>query len=271
MSIHALFDRPVTCAPSIRAIDRPAHPSDRSALLTIADPTTDTAPMPYARLESALLQGLHQKIHPDAPITAIAPDRADHATVLQNLQIPHQPHFHFTGHGIHDTQNPNRSALQLTDTLLTTNTIAQLNLQHLDLAILAACETAIVNPDQNLDYIGIQSAFLRAGVRNILSTLWNIDEIASTWFTVHFYQQILNDTKPAIALTQTQHWMQTLTWATLAHWLTDLRQLPTLPSDPYDRLTARISKILEKQDTIDTLTDYHHPYYWSAFVLTGGG
>jgi CHAT domain-containing protein len=103
--------------------------------------------------------------------------------------------------------------------------------------------------------------------------------IASTGFIIHFYQQILDGIQPTmisdrsttIALRATQTWMQKLTWQKLADWLTELRQFPTIPSDPYDRLTARIANILKKHDTINELTDYHHPYYWSAFVLTGEG
>ncbi len=271
--IHALFDRPAVHSPSIQSIQsivRAAHPAPSSSLLTIADPETDQPAMPYARLESALLQSIVRASHPAPLLSALSPEASNLPNILQSLQSPHH-HFHFTGHGIHNPTHPNRSALQLTDSLLTANTISQLRLHHQHLAILAACETAIVTPDDTSDYIGIQSAFLRAGTRTILSTLWTIDEIASTWFIVHFYQQILNGTKPSTALITTQTWMQTLTWQQLAHWLTELRQLPALPSDPYDRLTARISNILEKHDTINELTDYHHPYYWSAFVLTGEG
>ena len=270
--IHALFDRPTTHAPSLQSIDRASHPApaDRPSLLTIADPETPTDPMPYALLESALLQSIVRASHPAPLLSIISPEAANLPTTLQSLKNSNHTHFHFTGHGIHNSQFPNRSALQLKNGLLTASTISQLDLNHQHLAILAACETAIVTTDDTSDYIGIQSAFLRAGTRTILSTLWNIDEIASTWFIIHFYKQILNGEKASIALRATQTWMQTLTWEELYQWITNLSEIEDLTYRWRKELHQSIEDIQKEQGKInDIRTPYANPYYWAAFTLVG--
>ena len=64
--IHALFDRPTTHAPSLQSVVRASHPapsSDRPSLLLINDPDRssrrpDHRPMPFAQIESAIIQQL---------------------------------------------------------------------------------------------------------------------------------------------------------------------------------------------------------------------
>ncbi|MCX5961931.1 MAG: CHAT domain-containing tetratricopeptide repeat protein [Cyanobacteria bacterium] len=274
--IHALFDRPTTHAPSLQSIDRVSHPapsSDRPFLLLIDDPDRssrlpDHRPMPFAQIESAIIQ---QLIEPNA--THINHTNATHNTILQQLTQQNHRYFHFIGHAEHDFQTPENSALDLCDRPLTAKTIANLNLSHLHLATLSSCETSIVSTENHTEYLGLTSAFLCAGTQTILSTLWQVEEIASAWFMIHFHQLIKTGLSPAIALTHTQTWMQTVTWQEFTHWLEELRQLPGLPSFPIDRLESRIQNILQNGDTIDPNqpTEYCHPIHWAAFILTGQG
>jgi CHAT domain-containing protein len=123
------------------------------------------------------------------------------------------------------------------------------------------------------EYVGLTSAFLHAGAANVLSTLWQVDEIANAWFTIYFYQQLLAGKSPAVALNITQRWLQTVTWQAFADWLTALCQLPNLDIGIIDRLNARSTNTLKEGGTIglNKPTKYSHPYYWTAFTLTGEG
>ena len=274
--IHALFDRPTTHAPSLQSIVRASHPapsSDRPSLLLINDPDRssrrpDHRPMPFAQIESAIIQQLI-----DRNATHINHTNATHNTIIQQLTQQNHRYFHFIGHAEHDFQKPENSALDLCDRPLTAKTIASLNLHHLHLATLSSCETSIVSSTNHAEYLGLTSAFLCAGTHNILSTLWQVEEIASAWFMIHFHQLIKAGLSPATALCHTQIWMQTVTWREFTHWLEHLRQLPGLPSFPIDRLESRIQNILNKGDTIDLNqpTEYCNPIHWAAFILTGQG
>jgi CHAT domain-containing protein len=236
-------------------------------LLSVEDPETHQAEMPFAQIESTIVRHLLQ------PNTHINSKSADLATVENALRQPHAS-FHFTGHAAYNSRSPEASALALTDEPLTAKRISQLDLSSYNLITLAACETAITGRENiNTEYVGLTSAFLQAGAANILSTLWQVDEIANAWFTIYFYQQLLSGKSPAEALAITQRWLQTATWQSLADWITELSQLPQLEIGIIDRLTARITNILKEGGTIglNRPTKYSHPHYWAAFTLTGEG
>ena len=275
--IHTLFkNHPTTHVPSLQSIVRASHPapsSDRPSLLLINDPDRSSrlenhTPMPFAQIESAITQNI---IDPNA--THINHTNATHNAIIQQLTQQNHHYFHFIGHAEHNFQKPEHSALDLCDRPLTAKTIANLNLHHLHLVTLSSCETSIVSSTNHTEYLGLTSAFLCAGTQTILSTLWQVEEIASAWFMIHFHQLIKIGLSPAIALHHTQTWMQTVTWREFTHWLEELRQLPGLPSFPIDRLESRIENILQNGDTINLNepTEYCDPIHWAAFILTGQG
>jgi CHAT domain-containing protein len=189
-----------------------------------------------------------------------------------NLQSRSTPNKSYTP--LLSVEDPETSALGLTDEPLTAKRISQLDLSSYNLITLAACETAITgNENINIEYVGLASAFLQAGAVNILSTLWQVDEIANAWFTIYFHQQLIAGKSPSIALNITQTWMQTATWQNLADWLTQLSELPHLGIGIVDRLKSRIENTRKEGGTIglNRPTKYSHSYYWAAFTLTGEG
>ncbi|MBC7970810.1 MAG: CHAT domain-containing protein [Verrucomicrobia bacterium] len=238
-----------------------------SPLLNVDDPETDQPAMPFAQLESAIVRQLVQhSIH-------LSPTEASLDKVVHALEASYKT-FHFTGHGAYNARKPEESAIALTDGLLTAKTISHLNLSSYKLVCLAACETALTGKDGiTTEYVGLASAFLKAGAANVLSTLWQVDEISSTWLMLQFYQRLLAGDTPATALKQSQHWLRTITWAELAAWITELSQLPGLEPGIVDRLTARAKNTLKEGSTIglNQPIKYSNPYYWAAFTLTGQG
>jgi CHAT domain-containing protein len=201
------------------------------------------------------------------------PNDAATDIVTNNLQKSFST-FHFTGHGAYNARTPSDSGLVLTDGLLTAKDISQLDLSSYKLIVLASCETALTgNEGINTEYVGLASAFLKAGAANVLSTLWPVDEISSAWLMIRFYQFLLTGDTPSMALRQAQHWLQARTWQQLADWIVQLSQLPNLDRGYIDILTPRANNTL-KEGTImglDKPTKYSHPYYWAAFIMTGQG
>ena len=91
---------------------------------------------------------------------------------------------------------------------------------------------------------------------------------------IRFYQGLLAGKTPAVALKTAQTWIQSVSKDELIDWITQLSQLPGLPSNPRDRLKAHAENLRKKEEgTMETnqSIDYSHPYYRAAFTLTGWG
>jgi CHAT domain-containing protein len=70
-----------------------------------------------------------------------------------------------------------------------------------DLVVLSACDTA-VGPLQGQEGISnISRAFLLAGARSVISTLWSTDDIFSVYLMKQFYARLATGDKVADALT----------------------------------------------------------------------
>jgi CHAT domain-containing protein len=87
------------------------------------------------------------------------------------------------------------------DGFLQISEIVQLRL-HADLVILSACDTA-VGPVQGEEGIAALSrAFLLAGAKAVVSTLWSIDDTYSLVLMKHFYAHLTAHEPAAYALAE---------------------------------------------------------------------
>ena len=225
--------------------------------------------MRFAGIESAVIQQLVK----DSVL--IERNAASLETIKAALRSPYKA-FHFNGHGAYNAAKPSDSALGLTNGLFSAKQINQLDLKNYQLICLAACETALTGKEGIPDeYVGLASAFLKAGASNVLSTLWPIDEVTSAWIVIRFYQGLLAGKTPAVALKAAQTWMKTISKNTLADWIIQLSQLPGLADGPRDCLKVHARNLQKKEggtmEPPSQATDHSHPYYWAAFTLTGWG
>ncbi len=278
--LHACFDDQYRCTylPSLQtglSLQAQAQPLPNDpALLCIKDPIVQDPdlsqpPLLYSALEAAILRALL----PNGP--TLDADDVTQTAITAALQT-HQGFFHFTGHGTHNYRQPEQSALQLSDGLMDARAIAQLNLKPYCLAAIAACETAL-SGNQTLDqeYVGLTSAFLKAGAANVLSTLWQVDEIASTWLVIRFYQILLEGSSPGTALHQAQQWLREIEYPALIAWISDLKNRGNLGYHWRKELEAE--QILLEEDwaknpgkMTTAPQPYMDPFYWAGFILTGG-
>ncbi|KAM3092172.1 CHAT domain-containing protein [Phormidesmis sp. 146-35] len=267
--LHALFpDRfTVSYLPSLKIglnlRDRPQTHTTYSPLLNVDDPQTAQDQMPFAQIESAIVRHLIENA------AHISPSDASCDCVIHHLQKPYKT-FHFTGHAAYNSRKPEDSAIALTDGLLTAKQISHLNLSSYNLICLASCETAVTGKDSiATEYVGLATAFLKAGAANVLSTLWQVDEISSAWLMIRFYQGLLAGDAPAVALKQAQHWLKTVTYLELIGWLNAL----TVEGLSYrwrKELEVQVDLLKEQQGTIKPSDrPYNQPFYWAAFTLTG--
>jgi CHAT domain-containing protein len=115
--------------------------------------------------------------------------------------------IHLAVHGFADSTFPDRAALVLLsdrpageDGFLQASEIVQLRFDA-DLVVLSACDTA-VGPLQGQEGIAnLSRAFLLAGARTVVSTLWQVDDSSSLFLMNHFYAHLSANRSAASALT----------------------------------------------------------------------
>lgn len=142
---------------------------------------------------------------------------ATHRAVVEAL--PDFDVLHFSSHGVVNNRFPELSGLELFSdrngemSLLTAWEIDQQPI-HANLVVLAACRSAISSPGFGEGVKGLTNAFLRAGARNVLGTLWEIPDNSAAAFMAHFYAEIAQTDSPMdrsllrSAVQRTQIWMR---------------------------------------------------------------
>jgi hypothetical protein len=184
---RTVLDRVVSSYTStVRALayarrEPPSEPAGTKPLLIIAMPDTPGARrLPGVNDETRDLN----KLVPSA--TVLQGQDATCKTVLAALT--HHSVAHFACHGVSTWDDPGSSYLVLHDhqeSPLTVTAIAQLDLDHADLAYLSACSTADPGPHLADEALHITSAFQVAGYRSIIGTLWPVLDSPETAVSVY--------------------------------------------------------------------------------------
>lgn len=108
-------------------------------------------------------------------------------------------YLHFATHGEFNPDTPLKSALLLardenSDGLLTVDKLYTLKLDA-DLVTLSACETGLGKIASGDDVVGLTRGFLYAGSRSIVASLWKVDDLATSYLMMRFYDNLKSGDK----------------------------------------------------------------------------
>lgn len=78
--------------------------------------------------------------------------------------------------------------------------LSGLNLKNTDLVVLSACETGVVDINNTDSISGLGKAFIQAGAKDVVMSLWSVDDNATKNLMVSFYEQIKEKPNYALAL-----------------------------------------------------------------------
>lgn len=138
--------------------------------------------------------------------------RASRATAL-SPELSGYRIVHFATHGIIDARTPALSGLMLSridergaplEGFLGLRDVYNLRLGA-DLAVLSGCETALGKQVRGEGLVGLTQGFLYAGARQVVASLWRIEDRATAELMSRFYRGLLVEGRaPAAALRQAQ-------------------------------------------------------------------
>jgi CHAT domain-containing protein len=128
-------------------------------------------------------------------------------------EAPSRRVLHLATYGVLNKQNPLFSFVELApggdqDGRLEVHEVFGLRLAA-DLVVLSACQTglasgALADVPPGDDWVGLTRAFLHAGAKHVVATLWPVDDWATAALMERFYEGYASDAEPARALAAAQ-------------------------------------------------------------------
>jgi CHAT domain-containing protein/tetratricopeptide (TPR) repeat protein len=196
---HLVEDFTIRLAPSART----AHRDTRGALtpaFVIGEPDTSLERLPQGRTEAAEIAAMHGAV-------LIERGNATRASFLNALT--RSSLIHYAGHAESDRAQ-SYGALRLTpadgdDGTVGASEIARLSLgRNRPLVVLSACGTFRGETTHLAGMPSLARAFLTAGARAVVGTLWEVDDDVTSPLFLSFHAHLRADRTPARALREAQ-------------------------------------------------------------------
>ncbi len=164
--------------------------------------------LPFSRAEAQAILS----VAPRQGTLAVLDFMASRDIVL-NGRLARYRIVHFATHAILNTENPGLSGVMLSrvdshgrprDGFLSLDDIYRLNLPA-DLVVLSACRTALGREIRGEGLVGLTRGFFSAGARQVLVSLWPVEDRATAELMRRFYLEMLGRGRPpAAALREAQ-------------------------------------------------------------------
>ncbi|MQY10237.1 hypothetical protein SRB5_03440 [Streptomyces sp. RB5] len=184
----------VTALARLRGEPRAVGADSRSCVVAMRRTADGSGALPAAEREAAVAAGA-------LPGAWVGMDEA--ATRQEVLErLAGSVYAHFACHAVADPQDPARGRLLVYDHQRAPLTVADVTELDLDaeLVFLSACATSLAPAALADESLHLTGAFQLAGFRNVVGTLWEIDDAASLELTTAFYGSGLSADAPARAL-----------------------------------------------------------------------
>jgi CHAT domain-containing protein len=164
--------------------------------------------------------------------------------------------LHFACHGSVNPSAPLNSRLLLAhDELLTVGEVITDRLERARLAVLSACETAIVGAALMDEVVNFPTGMIQAGAAGCIGSLWQVSDAATALLMRRFYEIWRSGITPGEALRRAQVWLRDVSNEELV-------------AGGY--ITARhISGATMVESFWRSARIYSHPFYWAAFAFSG--
>ncbi len=129
----------------------------------------------------------------------------EEATIARlNEEAEGSPIIHLATHGQSRLDAPNFSSVLLADGRFTAIDAFNLQLRECELVTLSGCETGLAMSGGGDEQLGLGRAFLAAGARSLVMSLWSVEDTATSELMQLFYQHLLRGESKMQALRTAQ-------------------------------------------------------------------
>jgi tetratricopeptide (TPR) repeat protein len=164
----------------------------------------------------------------------------------------------FACHGRFDQDNPRKSRLEVTrdEAVDFTQLFSDLDLHNCRSVFMGACESGLGRTLVSAEYAGLPTAFFAAGVRCVVATLWEVNQLAAAIVVAKHYS-LLHSNKLQVFACLNEAVRQTMVMSRdeVIAWVREF-----LP----EKAPAWESEICKLDDP-----PFNHPYYWAGFFASG--
>jgi hypothetical protein len=164
----------------------------------------------------------------------------------------------FACHGRFDQDDPRKSRLEVTrdESVDFSQLFSDLDLRNCRSVFMGACESGLGRTLVSAEYAGLPTAFFAAGVRYVLATLWEVNQLAAAIVVAKHYSLLHSGERQVIAcLNEAARQTMVMSRDDVIAWV---RQF--IP----EKAAAWESEICKLDDP-----PFDHPYYWAGFFASG--
>jgi tetratricopeptide (TPR) repeat protein len=164
----------------------------------------------------------------------------------------------FACHGRFDQDDPRKSRLEVTgdEPVDFTQLFSDLDLRNCRSVFMGACESGLGRTLVSAEYAGLPTAFFAAGVRSVIGTLWEVNQLAAAIVVAKHYSLLHTGSRRVSAcLNEAVRQTMVMSRDEVIAWVREF-----IP----ERATAWESEICKLEDP-----PFNHPYYWAGFFASG--
>ncbi|QPC73167.1 hypothetical protein HYE68_003919 [Fusarium pseudograminearum] len=210
-------------------------------------------PLPGSELEAKLV-GKH-----NSESLALTGSSATKTSILSTLD--RYDILHIATHGEFSRQFPTMSSIAVADgQQISVEDLIGSNMAH-ELVILSACHTGELSHSGNNDLIGFAAALIFNGVKNVIVSLWPINDHITVIFMKRLYEEISLGSSISNALRNSRLAVYNSTIAGVDKELIGMRSIVDIKDREMERIMAKLPS--------QRPPEYKHPKFWAPFILIG--
>jgi CHAT domain-containing protein/Tfp pilus assembly protein PilF len=193
-------DVTIHVAPSVAALasGEPGGSARPPSLLLIGDPTPPDKSLPPLRSAALELKSVSSQFEGDSN------SEYSRAQATPKAYLDNRPErfsvIHFTAHALANVESPLDSAVVLSPSGAEYKLYARDILQHpirAELVTISSCHGAGARSYTGEGIVGFSWAFLRAGARNVIAGLWDVNDDSTASLMSKLYQELKSNPPPA--------------------------------------------------------------------------